>query len=149
LGICNSRHTNIQQEKCLNLYETDLIDKEIFTGRIKELNTELERLMLQRNEIEDSLQGCDAEELSYEYVKQMLANLNTMLKSMANDEKKLFYHMIIEEIVVNDDKKIQSIKLKIDEQMQEDIMKQSLFDKTSNRDIFVFPEYKKVLHISL
>jgi site-specific DNA recombinase len=72
----------------------------MFTGRIKELNTELERLMLQRNEIEDNLKGCNVEELSYEYVKQMLSNLNAILKSMANDEKKLFYHMIIEEIVV-------------------------------------------------
>lgn len=54
-GSCNDRHTNNQQAKYLDLYETDLIDQEMFTGRIKELNAELERLMLQRNEMQEDI----------------------------------------------------------------------------------------------
>jgi hypothetical protein len=51
------------------------------------------------------------------YVKQMLVNIDIMLEAMERDEKKVFYHMINEEIVVNQDKQIEQIKLKIDEEM--------------------------------
>ncbi len=41
------------------------------------------------------------------------------------------------EIVVSQDKKIEWIKLKIDEEMQKEPIKQSLSDKTSDRDCFI------------
>lgn len=118
------------------MYETDLIDQEMFSGRIKELNDEMEKFILRRNEIEATLQGGVSEELSFDHVKQVLTNLNAMIHNMASDEKKVFYQLIIEEVVVKD-KKVQEIKLKIDEQVQEDTMKQSLSDGKSDRDIFV------------
>ena len=130
---------NVQKNrnKYLDLYESNLIDQELFKGRITELNNELESLVIHRNELESALKGCNSDELSYEYVKQVLANIDIMLDAMESDEKKVFYHMIIEEIVVSQDKKIESIKLKIDEEMQKELITQSLSDKTSDRDIFV------------
>ena len=60
-----------------------------------------------------------------------------MIQNMASNEKKVFYQLIIEEVVIKD-KKVQEIKLKIDEQVQEDIVKKSLFDRKSDRDFCCF-----------
>lgn len=45
--------------------------------------------------------------------------------------------MIIEEIVVNQEKHIEMIKFKIDEKVQRDLIKQSLPEKQSDRDILM------------
>lgn len=51
-----------------------------------------------------------------------------MVQSMVSATRKMFYQLVIGEVVIKD-KKVQEIKLKIDEQIQEDIMKKSLSDK--------------------
>ena len=85
----------------------------------------------------------EEEELPFDYVKEVLTNLNDMIQNMASDEKKVFYQLIIEEVVIKD-KKVQEIKLKIDEQVQEDIMKKSLSDGKSDGDIFVLKKRIKI-----
>ena len=124
------------KQKYLDLYETDLINQDMFKGRIKDLNDDMEKLMLRRDEVEDSLQGCDAEEMPFDYVRQVLTNLDIMIQSMESAERKMFYQLIIEEVVIKD-KKVQEIKLKIDEQIQENLKKKSLSDKKSDGDIFM------------
>ena len=68
---------------------------------------------------------------------------------MPNDERKAFYHMIIEEIVVNQDKQIEMIKMKIDEEIQKDLIIQSLSEKQSDRDILMCRNSKYVVKINL
>ena len=101
------------------------------------MNQEFERKVNRQNELEANLKGCDSEELAYEYVQEVMNHLNGILKDMPNDERKAFYHMIIEEIVVNQDKQIEIIKLKIDEDIQKDLIIQSLSEKQSDRDILM------------
>lgn len=106
----------------------------------------MEKLILRRDEIEETLQGCDSEELPFDYVKEVLANLDAMIQKMASDEEKMFYQLIIEEVVIKY-KKVQEIKLKIDEQVQEDIMKKSLSDKKSDGDIFMRKNSRYLLKV--
>ena len=68
---------------------------------------------------------------------------------MPNDERKAFYHMVIEEILVSQDKQIEAIKLKIDEEIQKDLVKQSLSEKQSDRDILMCRNSKYVVKINL
>lgn len=124
------------RRKYLDLYESELIDQEMFSGRIKELNNEMEKLILRRSEVQGALEGNDTEKLDFHYVQEVLINLESIIQKMTNEEKKVFYQLIIEEVVIKH-KKVQEIKLKIDEQLQEDIMKQSLSDGKSDRDIFM------------
>ena len=49
----------VSKQKYLDLYETNLIDQEMFKGRIKEFNDEMDKLMLRSDEIEEILQGCN------------------------------------------------------------------------------------------
>ena len=53
--------------------------------------------------------------------------------------------MIIEETVVNQEKQIEEIKLKIDEEVQKDLIRQSLSEKKSDRDILVCRILKVVI----
>ena len=117
--------------------------------RLQELNQEFERQVNRQNELEASFKGCDSEELSYEYVQEVMTHLNEILKDMPNDERKAFYHMIIEEVVVNQEKQIETIKLKIDEEIQKDFIIQSLSEKQSDRDILVCRNSKYVVKINL
>ena len=75
-----------------------------------------------------------------------MSHLNEILQDMPNDERKAFYHMIIEEIVVNQEKQIEMIKMKIDEKVQRELIKQSPSEKQSDGDILVC---KNVLKIKL
>lgn len=45
----------VSKQKYLDLYETNLIDQEMFKGRIKEFNDEMDKLMLRSDEIEEIL----------------------------------------------------------------------------------------------
>ena len=56
---------------------------------------------------------------------------------MGSPEKKVFYQLIIDEIII-EDKKVKAIKLNIDEEVQEDIRQKALSDKDkSDRVIFM------------
>lgn len=57
LEAVNKLLENIQgsRKKYLDMYETDLIAQEMFSGRIKELNDEMDKFILRRNEIEATL----------------------------------------------------------------------------------------------
>ena len=68
---------------------------------------------------------------------------------MPNDERKAFYHMRKEEVVVNQDKQIEMIKLKIDEKKKKDLIIQSLSDKKLDRDILMCKHSKYVVKINL
>ena len=125
------------RDKYLNLFDEKLIDQELLTERLQELNQEFERQVKKQSELEANLKGCDSEELTYEYVQKVMHHLNELLQEMPNAERKAFYHMFIEEIVVNQEKKTEAIKLKIDEAIQKDLMKQSLSEKQLDRDIFM------------
>jgi len=57
--------------------------------------------------------------------------------------------MIIEEIVVNQEKQIEMIKLKIDKEVQRDHIKQSPFDKQSDGDILMCGNIKGIMKINL
>ena len=50
----------------------------------------------------------------------------------------------INQVVVNQEKQIEMIKLKIDEDIQKDLIKQSLSEKQSDRDILMCKDNKKV-----
>ena len=137
------------RDKYLNLFDEKLIDQELLAERLQELNQEFERQVNRQNELEANLKGCDSEELSYEYVQEVMSHLNEILKDMPNDERKAFYHMIIEEIVVNQEKQIEMIKMKIDEEIQKDLIIQSLSDKKLDRDILMCKNSKYVVKINL
>ena len=137
------------RDKYLNLFDEKLIDQELLAERLQELNQEFERQVNRQNELEASLKGCDSEELTYEYVQEVMNHLNEILQDMSNDERKAFYHMIIEEIVVNQDKQIEMIKLKIDKEIQKNLIKESLSEKQSDRDILMCRNSKYVVKINL
>jgi len=125
------------RDKYLNLFDEKLIDQELLAERLAELNQEFERQVKRQSELEASLKGCDLEELSYEYEQEVMSHLNEILQEMPNDERKAIYHMIIEEVVVNQEKQIEMIKLKIDEEVQRDLIKQSPSEKQSDGDILI------------
>lgn len=109
----------------------------------------MEKLILRRNEIQSALEGKDTEELGFHYVQEVLINLENIIKKMTNEEKKGFYQLIIEQVVIKN-KKAQEIKLKIAEKLQEYIKNKILSDKDQlDRVIFVHKNQRGILIITI
>lgn len=113
------------RDKYLNLFDEKLIDQELLAERLQELNQEFERQVNRQNKLEASLKGCDSEELSYEYVQEVMSHFKKILRDKPNDYRR------------NSSKSRETNrrKVKIDEEVQKDFIKQSLSGKKSDRDI--------------
>ncbi|KZD32800.1 Cassette chromosome recombinase B [Bacillus cereus] len=128
LQVIDKSIQNIEnrKKKYFNLYEDSLLDQTMFMDRIRELKEEIERLSARKSEVEFELGDADERILSYEYVKKILSQLSLLLEAAPCDEKKILYHLLIENIIVNDEKKIEYIQLNIGEEIQQELLKKPL-----------------------
>lgn len=128
LQVIDKSIQNIEnrKKKYFSLYEESLLDQTMFMDRIQELKEEIERLSTRKSAVEFELGDADEKILSYEYVKKILAQLGVLLEAAPCDEKKILYHLLIENIIVNDERKIENIQLNIDEEMQQELLKKPL-----------------------
>ena len=144
--VLNKSLASLQKsrKKYFDLYEAELIEKGLLNDHIQELNAEMENILNKKTELEAIIEGGMEEELELEYVQEMMKYIIKMIEEMEPGERKVFYQFIIEEVVIID-KKVQEVKLKLDEQIQQDIIKQSLSGKESDRDIFMSRKGMKIL----
>ncbi|MGW6190579.1 recombinase family protein [Bacillus cereus] len=151
LQVINKSIQSIEnrKQKYFSLYEDSLLDQTMFTGRIQELKEEMERLSVRKSEIEFELGDGDEKVLSYEYVKKLLAQLNVLLEAIPCDEKKVLYHLLIENIVINDEKKIENIQLNINEEIQQELLKKPLTKEEMDRGFCIFKNGQYPLKISI
>ena len=76
------------------------------------------------------------EEIPYEFIKSILENFSKVLiESATGEQQKKLLHMIISEIIINEAREIDSIKLKINDSLVDYISKEegvSIKDATSS-----------------
>ena len=76
------------------------------------------------------------EEIPYEFIKSILENFSKVLtESATREQQKKLLHMIISEIIINEAREIDSIKLKINDSLVDYISKEegvSIKDATSS-----------------
>jgi len=119
---------NEKKKKCFALYEEDIIDKNLFKERLDSLKSEEEVLYKRKSSIETSLNTEVTASIQYEYVKNVLSNFRDNLKYSSPEQEKTFLHLMIDNIIITKDKKIENIVLKFDENIQE------LFSKPTPRE---------------
>ncbi|MDA2732689.1 recombinase family protein [Bacillus cereus] len=151
LQVINKSIQSIEnrKQKYFSLYEDSLLNQNMFTDRIQELNEEMERLSVRKSEIEFELGDGDEKILSYEYVKKLLVQLNVLLDAIPCDEKKVLYHLLIENIVVNDEKKIENIQLNINKEIQQELLKKPLSKEEMDRGFCISKNGRYSLRISI
>lgn len=137
----NLDRINTRQQKHLELYEDDAIDKEIFRTRLDELTAESDKLLSRKSEIAYELEDETTQQFSYEYVHSIISLFDDLLDSASPEQKKSLLHLIIKQISINEKRKIQNIELAFSENTQKHFLEFAPSD-TNSEGAFALPKQK-------
>ena len=107
-----------KRAKLFEAYEDEIITKEEFKLRKEELMKRVRTLEEQKAPLLVTLSDDVSEEIPYELVKSILENFSKVLnESSTREQQKKLLHMIISEITINELREIDSIKIKLDDNL--------------------------------
>ena len=114
-----------KKTKLFEAYEEELISKEEFKERKDELNKRAKSLQEEKEPLLVTLSDDVSEEIPYEFIKSILENFSKVLtESATREQQKKLLHMIISQITINEEREIDSIKLKINDSLVDYISKE-------------------------
>lgn len=114
-----------KKTKLFEAYEEEIISKEEFKERKDELNKRAKSLQEEKEPLLVTLSDDVSEEIPYEFIKSILENFSKVLtESATREQQKKLLHMIISEITINEAREIDSIKLKINDNLVDYISKE-------------------------
>lgn len=123
--------TEATRNKYLQLYENNLIEQDMIIDRLNEILEERDNLLKRKGEIERELKQGDAKPVDAEYVQNLLQEWFSLLKAASFEQQKILLQLIIQHIEVNEDKKIEFIKLNLSEEVQQEVLSDINSDKAS------------------
>lgn len=107
-----------RQTKNFESYEDGIISKEEFLERKAELNKQLEQIKERSMETAMTLITEEKKEIPEEIIKSILKNFGTLLSSNIDRTiRKRLLHMLISEVAIDRDRNIDSIKLKLTDEL--------------------------------
>ena len=128
---------DIKRKKIFELYEEDLITKDEFLKRKEELNSRSQQLLEEKQPLLVALSDDTKEQIPYEFIKEVLQNFSKLIASCDDrQKKKTLLHMIISEITINQQREIDSIRLKINDNLIEYIGNQDGVSMKGTPSIF-------------
>ncbi|THF74127.1 recombinase family protein [Cohnella fermenti] len=107
-----------KKRKYLGLYEMDEIDRDLFAGRLNDLNRELDVELTRRSKLQLELQDDHAEPVSYELVRSLVGRLDTLLRRSPFPQRKTLLHLIVKRITLDDRKRVGSVELAFNEETE-------------------------------
>ena len=114
-----------RKRKIFEAYEDDILTKEEFQTRKNELNEKIRILEEEKKPLLNTISEEVSEEIPYEFIKDILMNFSKVLNSsVSREQQKKLLHMIISEITMNESRKIDSIKLNINDKLVEYLVKE-------------------------
>lgn len=107
-----------KRAKLFEVYEDEIITKDEFKVRKDELMQRVRTLEAEKAPLVVTLSDDINEELPYEFIKSILENFSKVLtESSTREQQKKLLHMIISEITINELREIDSIKIKLDDNL--------------------------------
>jgi site-specific DNA recombinase len=107
-----------KKRKYLGLYEMDEIDRDLFTGRLNDLNMELDFELARRSRLELELRDDQAEPVSHELVRSLMGKFDALLRRSPFPQRKTLLHLIVKRITQNDRKRVGSVELAFKEETE-------------------------------
>ena len=108
-----------KKQKLFKLYEDDLIEKDDLSKRFEQLKDDYAKLEARKAEIAPQLEAQNRQPISYEFVRSVLTEFDRLLGSAPNEQQKALLRLIIKEISIKKDRRrIESIELCFDEEIQ-------------------------------
>lgn len=107
-----------KKNKLFEAYEEEIISKVDFKERMSELRVREETLQHEANELKMNVLNDNVQEVSYEFVKEILSQFATIINSnISREQQKKLLHMIISKITINRLREIDSIELNINDNL--------------------------------
>ncbi|MDY2582863.1 MAG: recombinase family protein [Clostridium perfringens] len=114
-----------RKRKIFEAYEDDILTKEEFQTRKDELNEKIRILEEEKKPLLNTISEDVSEEIPYEFIKDILKNFSKVLNSsVSREQQKKLLHMIISEITMNESREIDSIKLNINDNLVDYLVKE-------------------------
>ena len=108
---------NLEQKmaKTFDAYTEELISKEMYMIKAKQLEEQIEELNLLIEPLRKQIQGNPTiKSVSYETIKEVLMNFSKAFQNaLTREQRKRLLHLIIHKITIGEDRKIESIQLKL------------------------------------
>lgn len=100
-----------KKRKYLGLYEMDEIDRDLFVGRLNDLNKELDAELTLRSKLELELRDDQADPVSYESVRTLMGKFDALLRHSPFQQRKTLLHLIVKKIKLDSNRRVESIEL--------------------------------------
>lgn len=114
-----------KKKKIFEAYEDEIITKEEFQSRNMELNNRIKILHEEKQPLLVTLSDDISEEIPYEFIQSILESFGKILnENVEVEQQKKLLHMIISEITINELREVDSIKLKINDNLIEYLSKE-------------------------
>ena len=132
-----------KKKKIFEAYEDEIITKEEFQSRNVELNNRIKILHEEKQPLLVTLSDDISEEISYEFIKSILESFGKILnENVEIEQQKKLLHMIISEITINELREIDSIKIKIDDNLVDYLSKEEGVSVKGTPSSFKLADYK-------
>lgn len=104
-----------KKRRYLDLFEQGSADQHLFTGRMQEIQNELNRLHAEKSRLECEIGEGTTSHVSFEQVRDLIERFDQILTAAPFAQRKTLLHLFVKRITVNSKKQIETIELSFDE----------------------------------
>lgn len=108
-------HAESRKRKYLDLFEHGNVDKSFFTGRMQEIQADLIKFRAEKSRLELELTEGNTSPVVFEQVRELIYGFHQVLTAAPFVQRKTLLHLFIKRITMNASKKIETIELSFDE----------------------------------
>ena len=131
-----------KKHKLLEAYEDDILTKKEFQDRKQEIDNIINELEEEKQPLLINIMDETNEEVPYKLVKEILQNFSKVLTNCkTREKKKMLLHMLISEITIGKDREVESIKLKINDDIIEYLNKEEGESKKASPSSFILKDF--------
>lgn len=108
--------------KTFDAYTDELISKAMYVEKAKRLEGQIKELKELMEPLRKQIQGNTVKIVSYEMIKEVLLNFSKAFQNvLTREQRKRLLHLLIHKITINEDRKIESIQLKLNNEVLKEL----------------------------
>ncbi|MCU0094673.1 recombinase family protein [Bacillus sp. OR9] len=120
-----AKHMNEAEQKLsktFDAYTDELISKAMYVEKAKRLEGQIQELKELMEPLRKQMQGNTVKVVSYEMIKEVLLNFSKAFQNaLTREQRKRLLHLLIHKITINEDRKIESIQLKLNNEVLKEL----------------------------
>ncbi|MEI4650878.1 recombinase family protein [Bacillus cereus] len=114
--------TEQKLSKTFDAYTDELISKAMYVEKAKRLEGQIQELKELMEPLRKQMQGNTVKVVSYEMIKEVLLNFSKAFQNaLTREQRKRLLHLLIHKITINEDRKIESIQLKLNNEVLKEL----------------------------